>query len=51
LIIPANNRGRKSLATIYWLLANEILAEDASKTMKYEIDEFETKTADVEEEL
>jgi len=51
LIIPANNRGRKSLATIYWLLANEILAEDASKTMKYEIDDFETKTADVEEEL
>jgi small subunit ribosomal protein S2 len=51
LIIPANNRGRKSLATIYWLLANEILGEDASKTMKYEIDDFETKTADVEEEL
>ena len=51
LIIPANNRGRKSLATIYWLLATEILGEDASKTMKYEIDDFETKTADVEEEL
>jgi small subunit ribosomal protein S2 len=51
LIIPANNRGRKSLATIYWLLANEILGEDSSKTMKYEIDDFETKTADVEEEL
>ena len=49
LIIPANNRGRKSLATIYWLLANEILQD--SKTMKYEIDDFETKTAEVEEEL
>ena len=49
LIIPANNRGRKSLATIYWLLANEILQD--SKTMKYEIDDFETKVADVEEEL
>ena len=49
LIIPANNRGRKSLATIYWLLANEILQD--SKTMKYEIDDFENKTAEVEEEL
>ena len=49
LIIPANNRGRKSLATVYWLLANEILQD--SKTMKYEIEDFETKTAEVEEEL
>jgi len=49
LIIPANNRGRKSLATIYWLLASEILQD--SKAMKYEIDDFETKAADVEEEL
>ena len=49
LVIPANNRGRKSLATVYWLLAREILQD--SKTMKYEIDDFETKTAEVEEEL
>ena len=49
LVIPANNRGRKSLATIYWLLANEILQD--SKAMKYQIDDFETKTAEVEEEL
>ena len=49
LVIPANNRGRTALATIYWLLANEIL--DDSKTMKYEIEDFETKTVDVEEEL
>ena len=49
LIIPANNRGRKALATIYWLLASEILQD--SKAMKYEIDDFETKTAEVEEEL
>tara|TARA_B100001179_G_scaffold149711_1_gene108767 strand:+ start:39 stop:647 length:609 start_codon:yes stop_codon:yes gene_type:complete len=49
LIIPANNRGRKSLATIYWLLATGILQD--SKTMKYEIDDFETKTVEVEEEL
>ena len=49
LIIPANNRGRKSLATIYWLLAREILQDP--KAMKYEIEDFETKTAEVEEEL
>ena len=49
LVIPANNRGRKSLATVYWLLAREILKD--SKTMKYEIEDFETKTAEVEEEL
>ena len=49
LVIPANNRGRKSLATVYWLLANEILQD--SKAKKYEIDDFETKTAEVEEEL
>jgi len=49
LVIPANNRGRKSLATIYWLLAREILQD--SETMKYEIEDFETKTAEVEEEL
>lgn len=53
LIIPANNRGRKSLATIYWLLAREILVEkgelQADGQMKYEIDDFETKIT--EEEL
>jgi len=49
LVIPANYRGRKALATIYWLLASEILQD--SKAMKYEIEDFETKTAEVEEEL
>jgi len=49
LVIPANNRGRKALATVYWLLAREILQD--SETMKYEIEDFETKPAEVEEEL
>ena len=49
LVIPANNIGRKALATVYWLLAHEILKD--SETMKYEIEDFETKTAEVEEEL
>ncbi len=47
LILPANNRGRKSLATIYWLLALEILKERGDlkegESLKYEIDDFETK--------
>ena len=47
LVIPANNRGRKSLATIYWLLARQILIEKGELKedgkMKYEIDDFETK--------
>jgi len=52
LVIPANNRGRKALATVYWLLAREILIgkghlkEDES--MKYEIDDFETKITEEE---
>ena len=49
LVIPANNRGRKALATVYWLLAREILQD--SETMKYKIEDFETKTVEVEEEL
>ena len=49
LVIPANNRGRKALATVYWLLASGNL-EDPN-AMTYEIDDFETKTSEVEEEL
>ena len=49
LIIPANNRGRKALATVYWLLARGILEDPGAMT--YEIDDFETKTSEVEEEL
>ena len=52
LVIPANNRGRKSLATIYWLLAREILVEKGQlkddESMKYEIDDFETKITEEE---
>ncbi len=52
LVIPANNRGRKSLATIYWLLAREILIEKGQlkvdESMKYEIDDFETKITEEE---
>ncbi|HEV8386766.1 MAG TPA: 30S ribosomal protein S2 [Nitrososphaera sp.] len=49
LIIPANNRGRKALATVYWLLAREVLKKqsviksDAEMLGKASIDDFETK--------
>lgn len=54
LVIPANNRGRKSLATVFWLLAREILIQkgqlNESDSMKYEIDDFETKITEEEME-
>ncbi|MBC8502162.1 MAG: 30S ribosomal protein S2 [Nitrosopumilus sp.] len=53
VIIPANNRGRKSLATVYWLLVRQILIEKGelkeNESMKYEIDDFEAKM--IEEEI
>lgn len=32
LVIPANNKGRVSLATVYWLLTREILREQGKTT-------------------
>ena len=47
LIIPANNRGRKALATVYWLLAREVLKKQGTiksdSDMKVSIEDFETK--------
>ncbi len=52
VIIPANNRGRKALATVYWLLVRQILIERGelkeNEPMKYEIDDFETKITEEE---
>ncbi len=45
LIIPTNNKGRRALALIYWLLAREILKErgelKSDDDYKYTIDDFE----------
>jgi small subunit ribosomal protein S2 len=47
LVVPANNRGRKALATAYWLLAREVLKKQSKiksdAEMKVSIDDFETK--------
>lgn len=54
LIIPANNRGRRALASVYWLLVRQILLESGriqnEEDMKYEIDDFETKITEEDSE-
>ncbi|OYT63613.1 30S ribosomal protein S2 [Methanosarcinales archaeon ex4572_44] len=43
LIIPTNNKGRKALALIYWLLAKTIKAERGDTTFNYEPSDFEAE--------
>lgn len=47
LVIPTNNKGRRALATIYWLLTREVLRarEEISSTddFKLTIDDFEAE--------
>lgn len=53
LVIPVNNKGRKALATVYWLLARQILRERGDlpqgRDLQMPIDEFETKLAEAQE--
>lgn len=50
-IIPTNNKGRKALATVYWLLAKELLREryrkeggkDEEFEFNYGVDDFEAE--------
>ncbi|HMD78430.1 MAG TPA: 30S ribosomal protein S2 [Nitrososphaerales archaeon] len=47
LVIPGNNRGRKAVAAIFWLLARATLTHAgliaSDQPMKYSIEDFETK--------
>lgn len=47
LVIPTNNRGRKALATVYWLLTKEVLKKQgkikSDNEMPLAIDDFEAK--------
>ncbi|MEM2110996.1 MAG: 30S ribosomal protein S2 [Candidatus Bathyarchaeia archaeon] len=47
LVIPTNNKGRRSLAVIYWLLARQILREKGEippdGDLSLSIDDFEVK--------
>ena len=42
LVIPTNNKGRKALAIVYWLLAREVLKEKGEgDRFSYELVDFE----------
>jgi len=54
LVIPTNNKGRRALAVIYWLLARQVLRERGElapdKDLTVTIDDFEAKISKEEEE-
>jgi small subunit ribosomal protein S2 len=54
LIIPTNNKGRRALAVIYWLLARQALRERGElppdKDLPLKIEDFEAKISKEEEE-
>ncbi len=53
LAIPTNNKGRRALAVVYWLLARQILRERGEISQEGDIglsvDDFEVKLGKVEE--
>ena len=53
LVIPGNNRGRKAIAAIFWLLARAVLTHagllSPDQPMKYAIEDFETKLIEEEQ--
>jgi small subunit ribosomal protein S2 len=49
LVIPTNNKGRRALALVYWLLARQVLRErgeiQSTQELAATIDEFESRQA------
>jgi small subunit ribosomal protein S2 len=41
LVIPTNNKGRKALALVYWLLAKEVLKNRGFTEFTYTVEDFE----------
>jgi small subunit ribosomal protein S2 len=54
LVIPTNNKGRRALAIVYWLLARQVLRErgelPSDKDLPVTIEDFEAKISREEEE-
>jgi len=54
LVISTNNKGRRALAIIYWLLARQILREKGElaldKDLPLTVEDFETKISREEED-
>jgi len=54
LVIPTNNKGRRALAVVFWLLARQILRErgelSVDKDPAVTIDDFEAKLSREDEE-
>ncbi len=43
LVIPTNNKGRKALALVYWLLAREVLRNRGIEDFPYSVSDFEAE--------
>lgn len=43
LVIPTNNKGRKALALVYWILAREVLKNRGFKEFPYSVEDFEAE--------
>jgi small subunit ribosomal protein S2 len=43
LVIPTNNKGRKALALVYWLLSRELIRERGEQGFSYTVNDFESE--------
>ncbi len=43
LVIPTNNKGRKALAMVYWLLARQIFSINGKTNFDYGVEDFESE--------